>query len=441
MKLSILSRLFVLFSLAILSTTSAFCAEIIPPETRTTGNWYKGQTHDHSFWSDGRTFPELVAQKYKDAGFNFVVNTDHNRLAKGEKWKLVVDGNKGPRDVEAVKELQELFKDKEGWITERTKNGNTEIRLKEFKDVSKWANEPGKFLLIQGCETTGKAFNRQIHVNGLNVSQPIRPQAGKSVAEIISANIAANVNVPAKSDEPAIATLNHPNWPSFDIEAETMASIPNLRFMEICNLSAGCHRFSDGKHHSVDHKWDIANTLRISQKNLAPIYGVAIDDAHRYYGNPAGYNGGWIMVRAEKLDVASLFDAMHRGDYYGSTGVTLKDVQYDPKKKTLTVEVDPREGVNYEIRFVGTMKDYDQKTSERTDTRPNNHTITVYSDDVGKTFKTVKGTKAVYQLTGDELFVRAHIISDRDLDRKNEFDKFFKADALTQPVGWEKYIK
>ncbi len=67
-------------------------------------------------------------------------------------------------------------------------------------------------------------------------------------------------------------------------------------------------------------------------------------------------------------------------------------------------------------------------------------TITVYSEDVGKTFKTVKGTKAVYQLTGDELFVRAHVISDRDLDRKNELDEFFKAEALTQPVGWEKHI-
>lgn len=425
----------------VVAPAAGLADHLTEPKTSQSGQWYKGQTHCHSFWSDGRTFPELVAKRYKEAGFHFVIHTEHNLIAKGEKWKVVVDKQGKKRDAQAVAEYREVFKDDKGWIVERKRDGATEIRLKQLAEYAPRFNEPGRFLLIQGCETTGKAFKRQIHLNAINVARPVLPKKGKSVAEVINNDVAAICAERGQQDQHAIATLNHPNWPAFDIEAEDIAAADRLRFIEIENLSPGCKRYSDGKHHSVDHKWDIANTLRIGRMNQQPVYGLAIDDAHHYAVDPPTYDLGWIMVRAGKLDVTSLLAAMRRGDFYASTGVTLKDVQYDPAAGTLTVEVDPREGVNYEIRFIGTRKDYDRSTRQVTDHRPDQHTITVYSKDVGKTFETVQGAKATYKLTGDELFVRAHVVSDRKLKRKNQFDKPYTAEAFTQPVGWERHVK
>jgi len=49
--------------------------------------WYKGNTHTHTFWSDGDDFPEMVADWYKGNGYDFLVLSDHNIPSRGEKWK------------------------------------------------------------------------------------------------------------------------------------------------------------------------------------------------------------------------------------------------------------------------------------------------------------------------------------------------------------------
>ena len=48
-------------------------------------NWYKGNLHTHSYWSDGDEFPEMVMDWYKTHGYQFVSLSDHNLLARGEK--------------------------------------------------------------------------------------------------------------------------------------------------------------------------------------------------------------------------------------------------------------------------------------------------------------------------------------------------------------------
>lgn len=43
------------------------------------GNWYKGNFHTHTTVSDGELSPEQTARLYKDAGYDFLALTDHNR--------------------------------------------------------------------------------------------------------------------------------------------------------------------------------------------------------------------------------------------------------------------------------------------------------------------------------------------------------------------------
>jgi hypothetical protein len=60
----------------------------------------------------------------------------------------------------------------------------------------------------------------------------------------------------------------------------------------------------------------------------------------------------------------------------------------------------------------------------------------LYSKDVGKVLATIKGPKPFYDLTGNELYVRAVISSDQphlNASFENQLEQ-----AWTQPVGWRK---
>ena len=58
------------------------------PERR----WYKGMLHCHTHWSDGHAFPEQAARAYRDAGYNFLCISDHNRFAANlDFWRDVCE--------------------------------------------------------------------------------------------------------------------------------------------------------------------------------------------------------------------------------------------------------------------------------------------------------------------------------------------------------------
>ncbi len=48
--------------------------------------WFKGNLHTHSLWSDGNDFPEMICDWYQRAGYQFLALSDHNILSEGVKW-------------------------------------------------------------------------------------------------------------------------------------------------------------------------------------------------------------------------------------------------------------------------------------------------------------------------------------------------------------------
>jgi hypothetical protein len=130
---------------------------------------------------------------------------------------------------------------------------------------------------------------------------------------------------------------------------------------------------------------------------------------------------------------------MKAGDLYASSGVTLRDVRYDADKKILRIEIEPQEGVQYTTQFIGTKIGYDANSEPRVnkDGKPL-RTTRKYSADVGQVFATAEGTSPTYQLTGQELYVRAVVTSS-----KPHPDPSFDAQreqAWTQPVGWQERL-
>jgi hypothetical protein len=85
------------------------------------------------------------------------------------------------------------------------------------------------------------------------------------------------------------------------------------------------------------------------------VYGLAVDDAHTFKdpGNPAvpGPGRGWIVVRAARLDVTSIMNAIDRGDFYASTGVELTDYQASAQRIAITVKATAYS--KYRVQFIG----------------------------------------------------------------------------------------
>lgn len=394
--------------------------------------WFKGTTHSHSFWSDGDAFPEMVVDYFKSHGYDFFSLTDHNVLMQGDRWVNLAAPRRRPISTKVVDECRKRFG--EDWVQLRGEGAKREIRLKTFEEIKARMEEPGKFLLIQGEEIsdgTNEKRRRAVHINALNVAERIKPRSGATVLDLIRRDLSPARRQAERLKCPILCHVNHPNFAGYPVSARDLAEVAELRFVEICNNHNGvCHN-GDANHPGVERLWDVANTLRLAEKKVAPLYGVASDDSHNYHttdGRAAIPGRGWIVVRATELTADALLAAMGRGDFYASTGVKLAAADYDANERTLRVEVVPKPGVQYTIEFIGTPAGIDLKRPgvKRLDTLPK----------IGKVLASYAGTSATYRLTGEELYVRALVRSDRKMAHPNTTGTQNET-AWTQPVGWD----
>lgn len=403
--------------------------------------WYKGNTHAHSLWSDGDTFPEMAADWYKSHGYDFLALTDHDCLMAGEKW---VPLDRGKHFVASSEMEKCLTRFGSNWLETRQQDGNREVKLKTYGELCAKLAEPGKFLLIQGEEISAKSGDHNVHLNAINLAEPIAPKNEQSVVETLLLNLASVKEQAERLSRPILVQVNHPNWKDYDIVPEDLAQASTARFFEVCNGGGTeIHNVGDATHPSTEKLWDIANTIRIAKMKAPPLYGIAADDTHAYQQfAPACANPGqaWIMVRAKQLSADALLDALRRGDFYASTGVLLRDVAYDANERAIFVKVQSEPGVHYTIEFVGSEKGVDpaaqpvepNAANGQNSRRPGRK----YSSEVGKVLAGVKGDSASYRLSGKELYVRAVVRSDKSIPNAPPGD-IRKQEAWCQPVGWQ----
>lgn len=399
--------------------------------------WYKGNTHAHSLWSDGRDFPEFVVKHYRDRGYHFFCLSEHNIIADHGFWRDVETANKRAYDADALARYQKEFGAE--WVELREYDGKKQVRLKKLSEIAPLFEKPGEFILMRAEEITDRCEDLPVHLNAINLRELLAPQHGDKVAEALHNNLAAVREQERAAMRPVLVHINHPNF-NFALTAEDLADQPLGLFLEFHN--AGTDEIpGDDLHCSDERNWDIANTIRIAEKKLHPYYGVGSDDVHAWFGKPHDEaERAWIMVRAPELTPAALIEAMRQGDFYVSTGVTLANVVYSPEKKLLVVEIVPEDGAEYTIEFIGTFADCDLKSEPVTDAEGKAVRATRrYSDEVGQIFKSVKGKRAEYELTGRELYIRARVTSSKPAvypTYKGQLQQ-----AWTQPVGWETRVK
>lgn len=369
--------------------------------------WYKGNLHTHSLWSDGDDYLEMIADWYKSHGYDFLSFTDHNVLSNSERW-TVPEKNKGK--MKAYEKLKKRFPD---WIEERKNNdGQTEVRLRRFEEVSDKLGEPGKYLLIQSEEVTDRYKNMPVHMNATNLHSLLTPLGGKSVYEVMQNNTNALLAQRERTGQSMIIHLNHPNF-HYGVTAEELMKVVGENFFEVYNGHPGVNNKGNDTYPSTDRIWDIILTKRLSELNLPIMYGLGTDDGHNYHKIPSRASEpgrGWVVVLSEKLEPEALVEAMEAGRFYASCGVKLKSVTYSDKG--IQIEIDPEEGVEYTTDFIGTLKDYPKAGIPKLDKRGQElHATKKYSKKIGATLKSVKGTSPSYDFNGKEIYVRALVRS------------------------------
>ena len=393
-----------------------------PSPNQSPAHWFKGNLHTHSLWSDGDDFPEMIVDWYKSHGYDFLALSDHNVLSEGERWIPTHDAKK-PSLSMAIGKYRKRFGDS---VEVRQSNDKgEEIRLQPLSKVRTMFEAPGKFMMIQAEEVSDKFGEKPVHMGAVNLKEVVQARHGNSVREVIANNLRAIEEEADRTGVPAIAHLNHPNF-GWGVTAEDLAAVVEEHFFECYNGHPIVHHLGDAQHPSVEHIWDIANTIRLAQLSSEPLMGLGSDDTHNYHVtgmNRATPGRGWVMVRAAELKPEAIVAAIKKGDFYASSGVTLKDVRYDAASKTLSLEINPDGDAAFTTQFVGTPRNF--ADSGKT---PLN------SDKVGAVFATSTGTSASYTLKGDELYVRAVVTSNKP--PANPSFENQKQQAWTQPVGW-----
>lgn len=403
-----------------------------PPEPDEDGYyWWKGNLHTHTLWSDGDQFPEVATQWYYEHGYHFLALSDHNILQRGKRWVRPA----GDDFVRGGMEVYELYRERFGdeWVETRRVDGELEVRLKPLREVRALFEQSGRFQMIDSEEIT--EGQHVIHVNATNIRDLIEPRSGKTVEETIRLNMDAVMEQRRETGRDMLPHLNHPNF-ARAVTAEDMAPVENLRLFEVYNGHRGVLNFgNDEGIKGLDRVWDIVLTKRLGELDLPPVYGLAVDDAHHYEesdSETARPGRGWVRVRSRYLTPEHIVRALENGDFYASSGVEMQEINSDGSR--YTVKVDPEEGVAYTIRFIGTREGYDPSSEPYVDAegRTQEDRTRQYSEDIGMVLQETTGSEASYEFQGDELYVRAKVISSKP--KENYFVEGEHEMAWLQPL-------
>jgi hypothetical protein len=387
--------------------------------------YWKGNLHTHSLWSDGDDFPEMIADWYKRNGYHFLMFSEHNVLAEGDRWTATA------KREQALEKYLRRFGAR--WVERRTdQEGKPQVRLKALAEFRAVLEEPGRFLLIAGEEITHRFAKLPVHLNAVHLRDLIPPAGGDSVSETIRANLRAVADQRKRTGWRTFAILNHPNF-GWAVKAEDLL-LEELRYFEVFNGHPGVRNYGDAQHPGCERLWDVALALRLGRYRLPLVYGLGTDDAHNYhvYGKDKANPGrAWVMVRAPHLGPEALVGALEAGDFYASSGVRLKDVRRERDRLLLAIDAEP--GVSYRTEFIATLRDAPLDSEARKDAAGKPLDVTrLYSAEIGKVIAESNDAAPSYRLTGQELYVRARVVS-----TKRHPNPFLKGDvemAWTQPI-------
>ena len=244
------------------------------------GKFFKGNLHCHSDLSDGKLTPEEVCRTYCEKGYDFISITDH---------------------------FLGMF--------------NYPIAAPELNIED--------FTVIPGAELhTSKMENGELwHVIALGLNPKFTPPHQPN---FLINNKSENIESLSLrlSEAGAFVSLTHPEWNGMTL-LDTL-KVKKVHAIEIYNHGCAieCDRGSGIA--VLDQALNQGKKLNI----------IATDDSHFHIDDAFG---GWVMVKSEVNNAASILEALKNGNYYSSQGPDFKNIKV--KEGRLEVSCSPVEKI------------------------------------------------------------------------------------------------
>lgn len=270
------------------------------------GNYYKANLHCHSTYSDGNWTPEEIKKNYLAQGYSIVAFTDHDVFIPHPE---LADDNFLPLN---------------GFELEV----NEDVGGKPFKFVHTChmcmiARDPetrihplwhrSKYLFGHATE----------HRDEVAFDETLPDFEREYTPECVTAMMRKG------REDDFFVTYNHPRW-----SLETYAQYANyhgMHAMEIYNHGCFMVGFADYSDTVYDEM------LRNGER----IFCIATDDNHNPKREGRSFKdsfGGFVMIKAEKLEYRCITDALFAGNFYSSRGPEIKALWYDSEDSCIHVK-------------------------------------------------------------------------------------------------------
>lgn len=255
------------------------------------GNFYKANLHTHTTVSDGRRTPEEVKKAYKEAGYSVLAYTDHEAFCPHNDLTdedfLVINGIELSTNESGIGDF----------LYCKTYHINLYAKDPDCKLTSvwdAWRLWPAHAKDYLSEEQKSVDYRRWYSVDSIN-------------------DLIARAN-----EEGFLVCYNHPVWSTQNYA--DYADLKGLWGVEVYNT--GCVR--EG---FPDTPQPLDDLLRKGER-LCP---VASDDSH----GVDDCFGGFVMIKAEKLEYKTVMTALEKGDFYASSGPLIEELYVENGVMTL----------------------------------------------------------------------------------------------------------
>ena len=259
-----------------------------------TGNFYKANLHCHSTFSDGKLTPEQLKEVYLAHGYSIIAFTDHELMH--DNSHLTDDRFLALTGYEIAANLPLSAS---GPYGER-RCVHINLISPEPHRLKHICFDPG--FIGRWCDHDGIAGVAEYY--------------GEIVQHTGTAEWANKVFSEGKKHG-FLVTFNHPSWSCLDYG--DYADYEGMWGLELFNT--GCDKAGN---------IDSANVYDFFLRRGKYMMPLATDDNHQGLASvdkPRGSMcGGWVVVRAERLDYDTIFAALERGDFYASTGPEIRSL-------------------------------------------------------------------------------------------------------------------
>ena len=242
--------------------------------------FYKANLHCHSTYSDGKCTPTQLKEEFKKRGYSIVAFTDHEHV------------------------IDHSYLNDEDFLTITS----CEVAIKEFPEQSTYKNFDMRvchlnlYALAPHNTVTPCYSSIYDHFRGNPEVPPLIHHNGEYKRTYSGEGI--NAIIHQAREQGFIVSYNHPTW-SLETALDYL-QYENLFAVEIYNH--GCARNST----RVDDERVFDDMLRAGKS----VYCTCADDNHSL----VDAFGGWVQINAEKLEYATIMNALQKGDFYASTG-------------------------------------------------------------------------------------------------------------------------